>query len=916
MAAGQGSKIEWTDYNEIQSLIAPILGATPTSSGTSGYGQTVTSGQVTQYGRITNGQWANLRADILRARQHQTSTNLASTLTVPYFEITVTQTSAGNSSITTGPSDSTANLSVNLPVAFYGSMLGGLTQGTTYFINSITSSSTFTISTTQGGSTLALTTGIGSMTMRFGGTKITEADRAAYKAAAQDAVTNKLIAMPASEGGRDTLYNDNYLLAWNGVLTNIATVQFASYDAARYFFNSRGQIEISSTRAYGTGGLKNATWTTMLDPNSGMGTIIFNYNSTSNIYMLTGNTASGSPSSNIGFYQLTTSNQLIFEKQAPSGDYSANKYRIYAKLSDGNGGVGSNSRIDFQIEWRDESGNPNPQTYGTFGPFGVDENVDGTMNSTVQMFRSTGSVFITAPTAGIANNFYTTALPSTNTSYTITPSATAINEGQSITYTITSTGVANGTVIYWTNAGSTVAADFTDSINSGSITINSNSGSLTRTLSNDLVTEGPQTVQIQLRTGSTSGPIVASSNSVNVTDTSLTPITYAIAPDITGRQDEGTTITYTVTLTNFGSGTLFWANTGTTTAADFTDGTNTGSVPIANNSGSFTRTVKNDNLTEGDETVIMELRVGSTSGTTVATATTITANDSSTTIAPSYTISTNLFTNVSGREQLSEGSTMNVYVDTNSQVSSNAIYWKVTGGVTAGDLSVSALQGSLAITPGSRSTLSFLAANDGTTEGTETFYLDFYSNSGYTTALANATGGSRTIDLLDTSLNLAVGPTSITTPTSGSNYSVQFTAANGSGIYSYSCTSGTLLPGTTLNSNGALSGVVTYASSYSFTITAKDSNNVTGSRTYAGTTTANELVTAPSSVGRFAQWFYRVDYGIPNGTFTINNGATLTLDGNGTFSAYANFAGATGTYTYTFRFAGSGTTRVVTVTST
>ena len=41
MAAGQGNKIEWTDYNAIQSVIAPVLGATATASGTFGYGQTV-----------------------------------------------------------------------------------------------------------------------------------------------------------------------------------------------------------------------------------------------------------------------------------------------------------------------------------------------------------------------------------------------------------------------------------------------------------------------------------------------------------------------------------------------------------------------------------------------------------------------------------------------------------------------------------------------------------------------------------------------------------------------------------------------------------------------------------------------------------------------------------------------------------
>ena len=44
------------------------------------------------------------------------------------------------------------------------------------------------------------------MTCRFGGTKITEADRAAYKLAAQTAYTNRLVAMPLNQRAQVTLY--------------------------------------------------------------------------------------------------------------------------------------------------------------------------------------------------------------------------------------------------------------------------------------------------------------------------------------------------------------------------------------------------------------------------------------------------------------------------------------------------------------------------------------------------------------------------------------------------------------------------------------------------------------------------------------------------------------------------------------
>jgi hypothetical protein len=937
MAAGQGNKIEWSDYNAIQSVIAPVLGPTPTASGTTGYGQSVASNQVSQFAKITNTQWANLRTDILRARQHQTGTDLTSTLAVPYFEITVTQTAINTNLLTTA---STGQVAVNCPVTFIGtSLIGGVQAGVTYYVKTIESSTTFTISSTDArlevqpndstllifGPTFSLSTGIGSMVCRFGGTKITETDRAAYKALADTAATNKLVgvtgasSIPATQSTRETLYNDRYIDPWNGVLSVVSTVQFTSYDAARYFFNSRGQIEITSSRTGGSGGLKNATWTTMLDSVAGMGIIYFTYNTTVN-KLTNGNPGFGTASA-LGFYNLTTSDQLLFERLAPSGAYADNKFRIFAKLIDGNGGAGSNSCIQFTLQWRDESSNPNPVTYGPFGPFGVDEEVNGIISSIIQMLRPTGSnVSIPAPTANIINNFAVSSIAPNTISYTITPSVSTTNEGTTVTYTVTTTNLANGSIIYWTNSGSTQAADFTDGVNSGSVTINSNSASFARSVSNDALTDGPETIQIILRTGSTAGPIVASSNSVNVNDTSLTPITYSISSNITGRYDEGTTIIYTVTTENFGNGTLFWNNIGTTVAADFTDGVNSGSVPISLNSGTFTRTVKNDVLTEGDETVIMTLRVGSTGGTTVATSGTVTVNDSSTTLLPSYTISTTLNSNA-GIDLVSESESFIVSVDTNSSVPTSSIYWAWSG-ITAADMGLTSLSGVMTITPGTASSKTFTVRADGLSEGTENAFLNFYKDAGLATLLTSqsvggtVTGNSRTIQISDTSTNLTVGPATISGGTAGSNFSRTFTASAGSGIYSYSIGSGSPPAGVTMDTSGNMSGTPRTAGTYSFTVSAKDSNNVLGSNSYTIVIAANETITGPTgTVNRFTDWFYRIDYGIGSGTFTVNDGATQTLAADGTLSGMINYGGATGTFTYIFRFAGSGTVRTITVTS-
>lgn len=101
--------------------------------------------------------------------------------------------------------------------------------------------------------------------------------------------------------------------------------------------------------------------------------------------------------------------------------------------------------------------------------------------------------------------------------YTITPSGTLIYEGNTVVFSVTTKNVGDGTLLYWTNSGTTDAADFTSSVNSGSITVANNVSSLgITTLSTDSVTEGTETIVISLRTGSTSGPIVANATAVMV----------------------------------------------------------------------------------------------------------------------------------------------------------------------------------------------------------------------------------------------------------------------------------------------------------------------------------------------------------------------------------------------------------------
>lgn len=72
MAVGSGSNITAADFNGLQSRLNNILG---NGSGTSGYGQSVSSAQVSVGNTITAAQMDLIRADMNKVKNHQTGSN-------------------------------------------------------------------------------------------------------------------------------------------------------------------------------------------------------------------------------------------------------------------------------------------------------------------------------------------------------------------------------------------------------------------------------------------------------------------------------------------------------------------------------------------------------------------------------------------------------------------------------------------------------------------------------------------------------------------------------------------------------------------------------------------------------------------------------------------------------------------------
>ena len=118
-------------------------------------------------------------------------------------------------------------------------------------------------------------------------------------------------------------------------------------------------------------------------------------------------------------------------------------------------------------------------------------------------------------------------------SATVVSNSVSVNEGNTATFTINTTNFPSGT-LYWTiltsNMNASDFTDFTGDALSGSITISSSVAYLSRTLRNDITTEGSESFQLQVRTGSISGPVIATSPVVTVNDSSVGSFTGWMGP--------------------------------------------------------------------------------------------------------------------------------------------------------------------------------------------------------------------------------------------------------------------------------------------------------------------------------------------------------------------------------------------------
>lgn len=294
--------------------------------------------------------------------------------------------------------------------------------------------------------------------------------------------------------------------------------------------------------------------------------------------------------------------------------------------------------------------------------------------------------------------------------YSISSSTTTVNEGSSVTFTLSTTNVPNATTLYWTINGTTSNTDFSDQFSSSSFLTTNDSTIITRTLLNDLTTEGFETFYLEVRTGSINGPIVATSPTISVNDSSITPApTYTISQDTT-TVSEGSSVTFTLTTTNVPNATtLYWTTGGDVSNTDFTDLLSSSSFLTTNNSTTIVRTLRNDLNTEGTELFNLQIRTDSISGPVVATSSTITVIDTSTTPIPAPTISLS-------------ASPSTVTLNNPEATRSSVLSWSSTNAtsVISSNFGASSVNGSTTVSPFSATNYSISVSGPGGTASANT----------------------------------------------------------------------------------------------------------------------------------------------------------------------------------------------------
>lgn len=252
----------------------------------------------------------------------------------------------------------------------------------------------------------------------------------------------------------------------------------------------------------------------------------------------------------------------------------------------------------------------------------------GTLNA------SSGNIIVSGLTKGTSYTFSVTATNSQGTSSATGSNSITPYSSPSVPYSLTAS-VGQGGLDSTTASLSWNAPSDTGGAPISTYTITNNYGAQTTstTTSKSFTGLNPASNYYWTITATNTQGLTSASSSQS--NTIAMPFYTAAANPTSVNETSNPTVNVAVSTLNVPNGTtLYWSTvsvSGSVTAAEFTDGSLTGSFTITGGSGSFTRTQVADHLTQGNRSWYLQIRIISTSGTveTDTSAYTVTVTDTS-----------------------------------------------------------------------------------------------------------------------------------------------------------------------------------------------------------------------------------------------------------------------------------------------
>jgi hypothetical protein len=201
-----------------------------------------------------------------------------------------------------------------------------------------------------------------------------------------DTITSNRFTVAAGESATSSSQSTSRTGSWITQSSCVITFSFPTANEARYFFNSGGQIRVSSSRSGGVTSSQNTSWTSLL---STAGTQNFGGN----------NPGTGtSPSNGLNWYRVTDTFQTYYTATS-SSPYGSNNWQLQARCTGGvtNNSTGTALSGEIRVLWNDGYVDPAtaPHTPSTIPP---EDFVDGTLTANVSYLYATG---IMVPTSAL-----------------------------------------------------------------------------------------------------------------------------------------------------------------------------------------------------------------------------------------------------------------------------------------------------------------------------------------------------------------------------------------------------------------------------------------------------------------------------------------------------------------------------------